>query len=136
MNSCDHWRDCGVDRGGCCGVGRYGGRPSLGVCGICPANTRRGEWPGALVQVAVDPRVPLERWPRWAKLLALMAEREDVGVGDTVHRVIGPFGEGWQEYQRWRGRSCSACAARWRQWNTLYPYAAAPAGKVFPRTPS
>ena len=92
------------------------------MCGICPANTRRGEWPGALVHLVPDPRVPRERWPWWAKLLAMLAEREDVGAGDTVHRVIGPFGEAWEEFQRWRGRSCSACAARWRRWNARYRY--------------
>lgn len=28
-----------------CKIGNYGGRPSLGTCGVCPSNTARGEWP-------------------------------------------------------------------------------------------
>ena len=29
---CKHWSDCGVNRGGCCAKGLYGGRPSAGTC--------------------------------------------------------------------------------------------------------
>ncbi len=33
---CKYWRDCNVPGGGCCTLGHYGGRPSLGTCGLCP----------------------------------------------------------------------------------------------------
>lgn len=33
--SCKHWSDCGVIGGGCCSLDLFGGKPSLGVCGIC-----------------------------------------------------------------------------------------------------
>jgi hypothetical protein len=33
---CLFWSDCGVKGGGCCAKNLYGGRPSLGVCRICP----------------------------------------------------------------------------------------------------
>ena len=29
---CSHWSACGVNGGGCCDLGLYGGRPSFGVC--------------------------------------------------------------------------------------------------------
>ena len=32
---CPHWSDCGVSGGGCCAAGKYGGRPSRGVCLVC-----------------------------------------------------------------------------------------------------
>jgi hypothetical protein len=32
---CIYWSDCGMAHGGCCGLGRYGGRPSHGTCRIC-----------------------------------------------------------------------------------------------------
>jgi hypothetical protein len=32
---CPHWSDCGVKGGGCCALGRFGGRPSRGTCLIC-----------------------------------------------------------------------------------------------------
>ena len=35
MIECDHWRACGVPHGGCCGINRFGGRPSLGTCRKC-----------------------------------------------------------------------------------------------------
>jgi len=37
--ACTHWEDCGVDGGGCCGIGEYE-RPSFGVClTVCEKNT-------------------------------------------------------------------------------------------------
>jgi len=36
MISCDHWSQCGINGGGCCAAGHYGGQPSLGVCAQCP----------------------------------------------------------------------------------------------------
>lgn len=36
MTKCDHWSECGINSGGCCAAGHYGGSPSLGVCRQCP----------------------------------------------------------------------------------------------------
>jgi len=36
MTQCDHWSECGINSGGCCAAGHYGGSPSLGVCRQCP----------------------------------------------------------------------------------------------------
>lgn len=35
MIDCPHWSDCGVRGGGCCAIGRGGGRPSIGTCRRC-----------------------------------------------------------------------------------------------------
>ena len=42
---CDSWKDCGVRQGGCCQLGLYGGRPSLGVCAKCDHRTVDGVKP-------------------------------------------------------------------------------------------
>ena len=42
---CDSWKDCGVRQGGCCQLGLYGGRPSLGVCAKCDQRTVDGVKP-------------------------------------------------------------------------------------------
>jgi hypothetical protein len=36
MINCQHWKDCGMSSGGECTKGRFGGRPSAGVCVACP----------------------------------------------------------------------------------------------------
>ncbi len=45
---CVHWKDCRVAGGGCCDLGRFGGKPSHGICAICPDYTGRarglGDW--------------------------------------------------------------------------------------------
>lgn len=37
--NCKHWKDCGVQNGGCCALGKYGGRPSEGTCLIACLKT-------------------------------------------------------------------------------------------------
>lgn len=32
MSNCKHWTDCNVRNGGCCSLGLYGGKPSVGTC--------------------------------------------------------------------------------------------------------
>jgi hypothetical protein len=38
MIPCKHWTECGVNGGGCCSLGLFGGRPSVGTCGHCEHN--------------------------------------------------------------------------------------------------
>jgi hypothetical protein len=54
--ACEHWAACGVRGGGCCGLGLYGGRPSLGTCQACPSNTAAGEWPARVTLPILDAR--------------------------------------------------------------------------------
>lgn len=69
--------------------------------------------------------LPPELWPKWAKALALLARAEDVGVGDTVFRVIGAANSA--AFKAWYlaafGQSCG-CAERQAEWNAKYAYAA------------
>lgn len=66
--------------------------------------------------------VPLGKWPLWAKTLAKLAQPDDAGIGDTVARVVGPFGG--DAFKRWHrvilGYSCG-CENRQREWNARYP---------------
>ena len=63
------------------------------------------------------------RWPVWARLVASQSSAEDAGVGDTVERVVGPFGG--RAFKVWHlavfGVVCR-CAQRQAEWNTRFPY--------------
>ena len=74
--------------------------------------------------VVVQPSaVSFEKWPLWAKAMALMKKEEDKGVGDTVYRVIGlPASEAFKKwYARIFGKSCG-CTQRQQRWNQQYRY--------------
>ncbi len=53
---CDHWSECYVNGGGCCALNLYGGKPTYGVCKICPTNTTGGVWPD-MVQLSIQKRL-------------------------------------------------------------------------------
>lgn len=67
--------------------------------------------------------VPLEKWPEWAKAMALLKQDGEIGVGDTVERIIGPAVGG--KFKRWYkekfGKSCG-CERRKAEWNQKYRY--------------
>lgn len=73
--------------------------------------------------VVESPSVSFEKWPLWAKAMALMKKDGDEGVGDTVYRVIGsPASEAFKKwYVRIFGRSCG-CSQRHLKWNDQFPY--------------
>ncbi len=52
---CRHWIDCQVAGGGCCAIGRFGGRPSHGICTICPDYSGRVRGLGDLIHWFAHP---------------------------------------------------------------------------------
>lgn len=62
-----------------------------------------------------------DRWPRWAKGVAQFKSKEDNGVGDTVHRMLGAVGEIFEATMRKIGVPCK-CPERREEWNKRYPY--------------
>jgi len=66
---------------------------------------------------------PVRRWPTWALVVAKLAQPKDLGVGDTLARVIGPIGG--DKYKAWHletfGKPCG-CAERQEHLNQLFPY--------------
>ena len=58
------------------------------------------------------------RWPWWALAIWCLRAGTDRGVGDTVHRILGPVGA-W--YMRLRAGKCG-CADRQLRWNLRYRY--------------
>lgn len=68
------------------------------------------------------PEVPRDSWPIWAKGMALLAKKEDKGLGDVIARVIGPVGG--TEFKAWFEftfhRSCG-CTERQESLNAQYP---------------
>jgi|SRR6185295_2755494 len=69
-----------------------------------------------------SPVVPRNEWPLWAKMLALVAQPEDKGIGSVIERTIGPFGGSafkvW--YAATFGKSCG-CAERRDAFDLQYP---------------
>lgn len=67
--------------------------------------------------------VPRDKWPWWAQAMALVRSDGDAGVGDTIHRRIGPATS--EAYARWHKETFKVpcgCAERRRQYNEQYPY--------------
>lgn len=67
--------------------------------------------------------VPREKWPAWAKVLALARANTDAGIGDTVVTVIGKSSS--DAFKRWFetrfGKSCGCCERQ--AWlNRRFPY--------------
>ena len=52
---CRHWYACGILGGGCCRQGRYGGKPSLGTCRVCPSYSGRPRGWGDIVYLFANP---------------------------------------------------------------------------------
>jgi hypothetical protein len=77
--------------------------------------------------------VPREKWPAWAKAVAVFQAEAEVGVGDTFKRLAAGIG-GELYIAAWKvtGLPCN-CAERRGEWNVKYSYSppeetAAPAG--------
>lgn len=113
QTDCKHWSECGVNGGGCCGLGLYGGRPSRGVCLIC--KSRDGETPTTPVVIGYT------AWPWPARTVRLMRKCGDRGVGDTVERLIGLPGTGFKSLLSAASLNCG-CANRRDVLNRRYPY--------------
>ena len=66
---------------------------------------------------------PIQRdqWPIWVNAIALWHDDSDAGVGDTVHRCLGKFGEAFKLILKKIGIDCG-CDARRDEWNQLYRY--------------
>lgn len=65
--------------------------------------------------------VDYANWPAWAKTMESLKADADKGVGDTVKRLLGKFGEVYQTVLKKMGMPCG-CNARRDQYNIQYPY--------------
>ena len=67
--------------------------------------------------------LPPKKWPLWARAMRRLRKPEDLGVGSTVHRLIGLENslrfKVW--YKRHFKRDCG-CAGRQARWDAEYPY--------------
>ncbi len=66
--------------------------------------------------------IPREKWPMWARTMALLSRSGDTGLGDIIARTIGPIGgdayKSW--YQAIFHRPCG-CTERQETLNAHYP---------------
>lgn len=76
---------------------------------------------------ALPALVPRKAWPDWAKRLADDASDEDVGIGDTVERRIGPVAsKAFKTWHRAVFKKDCGCDKRKAEWNAKYPYRMTP----------
>ena len=60
--------------------------------------------------------------PAWAKALSLLKADGEVGLGDTIERIVGPIGgEAFKKWAKSKGFSCG-CSQRKRHLNKRFPY--------------
>lgn len=100
------------------------GRPiKLTCCGVefsLPANTNYEQ---TLKLSACEESHRIE-WPAWAKAIAIFRKPEDIGIGDTFHRLAERFGAEWVIKKL--GINCG-CQIRHKEWNEAYNYETMPA---------
>jgi len=64
-----------------------------------------------------------DRWPLWALAIALLKQDGEIGVGDTLERIIGPANSA--AFKAWHmatfKKSCG-CSERKAVWNQRYKY--------------
>ena len=69
--------------------------------------------------------LPQSEWPWWAKGIGLFGQADDMGIGDTVHRLIGDFAS--EQFSAWHqrifGTPCR-CPERRAEWNAEFSYKA------------
>jgi hypothetical protein len=124
---CKYWSECGVRGGGCCALGLYGGRPSVGTCGVCRehddglGNRTRPPLPEPAPAPPFQP-VPRDQWPIWADSLAKLAVESDTGIGDVVERLARrTLAKSVVEFAKKMGLPDCGCADRRVRWNAEYP---------------
>lgn len=88
---------------------------------------QRGEHPQATRITTPPPPslapVPRAEWPAWAKTVSLLSKPQDVGVGDTVARTIGPAtSETFKAWYQTLFKATCGCERRQAEWNARFPY--------------
>lgn len=85
--------------------------------GQCPLEKYSGE---PIKPEPLKP-IPRDRWPAWAKAVALLSDDTDIGIGDTIHRQLGKLGEAYKTTLEILGVPC-ACDKRREEFNAVFPY--------------
>lgn len=67
-------------------------------------------------------KLPFNKWPLYAKLLAEKYKPGDIGVGDVAERLLGKVGGTAFKaaFKAMFGKDCG-CSVRRDAWNILYP---------------
>ena len=134
-----------IARGQCALHDRYKTQREFDICrgaeGI-PDSIRQhylDGWSGEPTKIADDPARPKpqgvviapevftpirrDQWPAAAALIATLAAHGEVGVGDTIKRLLGTTGKLYQAtFKAITGSDCTGCGFRQAKWNGLYPY--------------
>ncbi len=65
--------------------------------------------------------IPFEQWPKWAKWVSERRWEGEIGVGSTIKRLLGAFGEAFKKTLAAIGVPCG-CDKRAAQYDIEYPY--------------
>ena len=112
---CKHWRDCGVQGGGCCAIGAYK-VPSYGVCILAckqyegPARPNAAEWRELHRSILPTQTVTVEGKQRDRVVLA--TPQRSRGLGDTIAKATKAVGI----------QPCAGCKRRIGWLNRKVPY--------------
>jgi hypothetical protein len=104
--NCQHWRATEQDGVGICIAGHFGGRPSIGVCGVCEHHTDR---PNAAKIVAALPKI---------------VQATVTAESDMSRRRL----EVCKACDKWTGHTCTICGCFTRL-KVRLPAEACPIGK-------
>ena len=96
---CEHWKACGVNGGGCCSLGLFGGKPSHGTCMWCQNNRS----PNQPVPLVIESKSQPTKIPLAGDLVAAAAKR--IGA-DRLAKL----------WEKWTGKPCG-CAERKERMN-------------------
>lgn len=123
-HTCPHGADSGKRYGTlslpCLADGRKRPFVEIAKSGDCPIG--KFIFDGTLRQSANVENLPFDQWPLFARLLAKGRGPGDVGLGDTIARIIGDTGERFKRvYKRLTGSDCG-CANRQAKLNERFKY--------------
>lgn len=93
------------------------------ICFLYHRNPRfRAFWDGQPPPPPPQP-IPEKDWPVWVKGVAKLRQEGEIGVGDTVHRLLTTLGVAWfwQQFMVKMLGNCN-CEARRVALNARHPY--------------
>ena len=94
------------------------------ICSHCNTEFNIDPQPGQVVSCIcqqADNQIVVPIPPKWVKWVSKYKTSEDIGVGDTIERLLGKWGQRFKKTMQRFGIDCG-CADRRDTFNRFYPY--------------